>query len=132
MTARGAKKIVLVPTVPTRYNSLYRQWDYTFDLGAEAAYLPIPPIETDAEVIMAEAFNDDPLMTEVLLDYANEISTNPSEEVVIIVGHGPEDIEENIPDLDKLINDIKISPISDSSNKPISDIFCALKQLEKN
>ena len=41
-------------------------------------------------------------------------------------------IKENIPDLDKLINDIKISPISDSSNKPISDIFCALKQLEKN
>ena len=38
-------------------------------------------------------------------------------------------IKENIPDLDKLINDIKISPLPTLSTKPISDIFSALKQL---
>lgn len=131
LVARGAKKIVLVPALPTRFNSLYRQWDYAFGQGAESAYLSIPPIETDAEIIMADALNDDPLLTDVLYDYANEISTDPSSEVVIIIGHGPEDIEENIPDLETLsphtdrlkemggFQDVKMINLQDDAFAPI-------------
>ena len=102
LVAKGAKKIVLVPTVPTIHNSLFRQWAYTFGLSDEASYLPVPPIQTEAEIIMADAYNDSPLLTDVLFDYAKEISTNPSNEVVVIVAHGPEDYEDNIPDLANL------------------------------
>ena len=131
LVASGAKKIVLVPTVPTRFNSLYRQWDYAFAQGADSAYLDIPPIQTDAEIIMAEAFNDDPLLTDVLYDYANEISSDPANEVVIIIGHGPEDIEENIPDLETLaphtgrlkemggFQDVKMINLQDDAFAPI-------------
>lgn len=131
LVARGAKKIVLVPALPTRFNSLYRQWDYAFGQGAESAYLDIPPIETEAELIMADALNDDPLLTDVLYDYANEISSEPSNEVVIIIGHGPEDIEENIPDLEMLsphtdrlkemggFQDVKMINLQDDALAPI-------------
>lgn len=39
-------------------------------------------------------------------------------------------LKENIPDLEKLIMDIKISPVPDSNLQSIKDIFQALKQLE--
>ena len=131
LAARGAKRIVLVPALPTRFNSLYRQWDYAFGQGAESAYLDIPTIETEAEIIMADALNDDPLLTDVLYDYATEISTEPSNELVIIIGHGPEDIEENIPDLDMLsphtdrlkemggFQDVKMINLQDDALAPI-------------
>ena len=41
-------------------------------------------------------------------------------------------LKENIPDLEKLISDIKISPHSESYTKPISEIFTALKKLKTN
>ena len=102
LVAKGAKKIVLVPTVPTIHNSLFRQWAYVFGLSDEASYLPVPPIQTEADIIMADAYNDSQLLTDVLFDYANEVSTNASNEVVVIVAHGPEDYEDNIPDLANL------------------------------
>lgn len=96
---RGVKQIVLVPTGMTSHNSLTRQWEYAFGMRDESSYLDIPRINTKARVMMAEHLNDHPLISDILIDYTKAVSKNPANEVVIIVAHGPEDVEDNVPDL---------------------------------
>jgi sirohydrochlorin cobaltochelatase len=98
LTDAGAKTIVVVPVVVTKYASLYRQWDYILGNRSEGAYLDVPQIKTAAKVIIAPAIADHRLMTELLLDHARELSTNPAAETVILVGHGPANAEENAAD----------------------------------
>ena len=104
LTARGAKTIVLVPNgTTTEYNSLTRQWKYIFDMdNQEATYLEVPKVESDAKFVMTSHFADHPLITDILYENAKAVSKDPAREVVIIVGHGPEDIEDNGPDLEIL------------------------------
>jgi hypothetical protein len=99
LTARGAQTIVLVPTATTEYNSLTRQWEYIFGMRDEASYLEVPKVESDARFLMTRHLSDHPLVTQILLDYTAAQSRNPANETVIIVGHGPEDVEDNGPDL---------------------------------
>ena len=103
LTERGAKDIILVQNgTTTNYNTLTRQWKYVFDLGEEATYLEVPPVKSDAKFAMAKPFADHELITEILYDHVKEVSKNAANEVVIIVGHGPEDMEDNEPDLEIL------------------------------
>ena len=103
LVERGAEKIVLVQNgTTTDYNTLTRQWKYIFGLGEEATYLEVPIVTSEAGFAMSEPFADHPLITDILYDHVKEVSKNPANEVVIIVGHGPEDTEDNIPDLEIL------------------------------
>ncbi|MGI9309309.1 MAG: hypothetical protein ACR2P6_08600 [Gammaproteobacteria bacterium] len=100
LTERGAKTIVLVPTAVTEHNTLTRQWEYVFGMRDESSYLDVPLVKTKARVVMTRHYDDHPLITEILLDHTNEVSKNPKNEVVIIVAHGPEDVEDNVLDLE--------------------------------
>ncbi|MGI9330908.1 MAG: hypothetical protein ACR2QB_09370 [Gammaproteobacteria bacterium] len=104
LQARGAKTIVLVPNgTTTPYNTLTRQWKYVFDIdGEEATYLEVPKIQSDAKFVMTSHFADHELISEILYDNVKEVSRDSANEVVIIVGHGPEDKEDNLPDLEIL------------------------------
>ena len=104
LQARGATTIVLVPNgTTTPYNSLTRQWKYIFDIdGQESTYLDVPKIQSDARFVLADHFGDSELITEILYEHAKDVSKDPANEVVIIVGHGPEDTEDNGPDLEIL------------------------------
>ena len=101
LVAYGAKTIVLVPSgVITDNNSLTRQWKYIFDLdGQEATYLEVPKVSSAAKFVMTRHLADSERVTEILYDHVREVSRNPANEVVIIVGHGPEDVEDNRKDL---------------------------------
>ncbi len=89
LEAAGAKTIVVVPLVSTRYNTMLRQWEYIFGLQEEAPYASVPRVETRARVRFAPPPGDDPHIAEILLDHAHEISTDPAREIVIIAAHGP-------------------------------------------
>ncbi|MCH5375886.1 MAG: hypothetical protein JJ992_18100 [Planctomycetes bacterium] len=131
LTEHGAETLVLVPTAVTKHNSLTRQWEYVFGMRDESSYLDVPRVNTDAEVLMTEHLNDHPLVTEILLDYTNEVSSDPANEVVIIVAHGPEDVEDNGPDLEILqthvdrikaqtnYSDVKVINLQDDAYPPI-------------
>lgn len=132
LTARGAKDIILVPNgTTTPFNTLTRQWKYIFDLGEEATYLEVPKVRSDAEFHMAEHFGDSPFITDILYDHAKEVSRNPANEMVMIIGHGPEDNEDNVPDLEILsvhadrikarneFADVKIANLQDDAIAPI-------------
>lgn len=131
LAERGAKTVVLVPTAMTEHNTLTRQWQYVFGMIDESSYLDVPRVQTDTEVLMTAHLEDHPLVTEILLDYTAEVSKNPENEVVIIVAHGPEDIEDNIPDLEILqvhvdriteqtdYADVKVINLQDDAYPPI-------------
>ncbi len=131
LTERGAKTIVLVPTGTTEYNSLTRQWKYIFNMRDESTYLDVPRIESDARFVLAKHFDDHPLISDILYDHTLAQSKNPANEVVIVVGHGPEDVEDNGPDLalmqthaDRIkarggFKDVKVINLQDDAYPPI-------------
>ncbi len=132
LTKRGAKKIIVVPNgTTTPYNSLSRQWKFIFDLGEEATYLEVPKVRSGATFHMTEDFSDSPLITDILYDHVKEVSKNPVNEFVMIIGHGPEDNEDNVFDLDILnahverikakneFADVKIWNLQDDALVPI-------------
>jgi len=100
----GVRRIILVDQgTTTRYNSLTRHWQYIFGMYPESSYMDVPKIKAPGvEFVWAGHFNDSPLITEMLYDGARSVSTNPANEVLIIVGHGPEEAEDNLPDLEIL------------------------------
>jgi len=91
----GTKKIVVVPVVSNRYNSLMRQWEYIFGQTAEPAYTAVPLVKSEAQLVMTAPPEDHPLIVGALIDHAREISTNPDEEFLLLVAHGPESAEDN-------------------------------------
>jgi len=104
LEAAGAEQIIVIPAVSTPHNSLMRQWEYIFGLRDDADYVTVPRVQTEAEVLIVAPPGDDPLVAETLLDFAFEISTDPENEVVIIVAHGPSFADDNAEELRMLAN----------------------------
>lgn len=133
LVERGAGTIILVQNgVTTEYNTLTRQWKYIFDLGEEATYLEVPLVKADGvRFVMTPPLGDHPIITDILYDHIKEVSNNPADEFVVIVGHGPEDIEDNVPDLETIslhadrikakneFSDVKIINLQDDAIPPI-------------
>lgn len=99
LNATGVRTIVAVDPESSAHKSLYRQWGYILGLRPRAAYVAVPPVKSKAKLLLAEPMNHDPLIAGILLDHARAISTDPPKEAVIIIAHGPEDNEDNPPDL---------------------------------
>lgn len=88
---RGAERILAIPLYISSHSPVVQKLEYL--LGVT----PIPPerqkeikpITVKADLHMTHAIEHDPFAAEIVLDRAREISTNPSKEIVILVGHGP-------------------------------------------
>ena len=93
----GADTIIILPTTTADNSTLLRQWDYIFSLREESAYLDVPRVETNARLVWTETPTAHPIMAEIMLDYARELSKQPANELVIIMGHGPQSIEDRDP-----------------------------------
>lgn len=99
LESAGATDIVVIPAVSTRHNTMLRQWDYIFSRADQPAYATVPQVDTGARLHFAAPLDDDPLVGDILLDYAREISRVPAREEVIIVAHGPEGAADNAAQL---------------------------------
>lgn len=108
LVAAGAREIVVIPVVSSASNELYRQWLYIFGKQEKSEFATVPRVSTDATVRFVPPPGDDPLVAEILLDYATELSTDPKNEVVIIAGHGPSSAEDNAKELQVLAGLAKI------------------------
>ena len=91
----GAQQIVVVPVTSSATNELYRQWRYIFGAQEKAEYATVGRVKSKAKLLMAPPPGEDPLVAEILIDHASEISTDPANEVVIIAGHGPSAVSDN-------------------------------------
>ncbi len=99
LTAAGAETIVVIPNTTVEHGGLTRQWGYIFGFQDEAAWMSVPEVQTEAEVIMAPTPTTHPVLSTILLDYANAYSKEPASEVVAIVSHGPSEEEDNRKEL---------------------------------
>ncbi len=95
LEAAGVKTIVVVPIVSTKYNTMMRQWEYIFGEYPEPSYASVARVQSDARILIADPPGDDPLIAEILLDHAMDISEDPGKEVVIIAAHGPSFDDDN-------------------------------------
>ncbi len=99
LKAAGAREIVVVPITSSGTNELYRQWMYIFGKQDKPEFATVPRVKTDAKLLFVSPPGDDPLVAEILLDHADEMSKDPRKEVVLIVGHGPSSAEDNAEEL---------------------------------
>jgi sirohydrochlorin ferrochelatase len=108
LESAGAEQVVVVPIVSTSHNTMMRQWEYIFGIQEEAAYASVDRVESNAEILFAQPPGDDPLIAEMLIDHALELSENPGKEVVIVAAHGPSFGDDNQKVLAELANLAKI------------------------
>jgi hypothetical protein len=103
----GVTTVIVVPMVSSKRNSLMYQWQYIFGQRDHGGYYDVPRVNTDARIIITDPPAGHPLITQILLDHALEISTDPANEVVIVVAHGPIHDEENQAQLEVMAGQAK-------------------------
>jgi hypothetical protein len=99
LEAAGAKKILVLRTETGDTNSLNYQWQYIFGRRDESSYLSVPRVTSSAEIIWGPSPTAHPIMGEIMLEHAQQLSSDPSNEMVIIMGHGAMTPKENEMDL---------------------------------
>jgi sirohydrochlorin cobaltochelatase len=97
LEGKGAHTIVVVPLLVSGYSEVYRQWKYLLGVDVQPGFINVPlfPVKRQSGVRFMEPLNDSALVVEILLDRAQEISEQPSKEVVLIVSHGPNNDTDN-------------------------------------
>jgi len=95
----GAKSIVIVPVTTMMHSRMLRQWEYVFNQREEAEYLSVPRIKIEAKFAFTETPTEAPVLATIMLDHAREISTEPENEVLILVSHGPTFNADNVIEL---------------------------------
>ncbi len=120
LIARGVAEIVAVPLFVSSHSSVITSTEYLLGLRkvapaalavfakmdhghgghgshqpADSSFDPTTPINSSVPIRIAPALNSHPLVAEILSSRASSISRTPSNEVVILVAHGPVSEEEN-------------------------------------
>jgi len=93
----GATVIVVVPLLTSPYSSSFKQWRYLLGDGVRPGYSKATffPVKPRASIRFADPLNDSAVVVEILLDRAQEISAQRSEERVVIITQGPPDESDN-------------------------------------
>ncbi|MDO8094455.1 MAG: CbiX/SirB N-terminal domain-containing protein [Candidatus Brocadiales bacterium] len=96
---KGVSEIVVVPLFISSHSPIIGNSRYILGLQEElprtTSIKSLPKVESKARFYMTAAMDDSILIAEILLERAMELSNNPVKETVILVGHGPNDDEEN-------------------------------------
>jgi sirohydrochlorin ferrochelatase len=95
LVAAGAERIVVIPVLSTYHNSLMRQWDYVFARTDVPEYAAVAQVSAPARVRVTDPLNDHPIVGAIVAAHAREVSYDPEQEEVIIIGHGPVDPGDN-------------------------------------
>lgn len=87
---QGARRIIAVPLLVSSYSEVARQYQYLLGLRDRGMWEEtVRPVARHVPLEMARALDEDPVVGEVLLDRARELSRAPTEESVVLVAHGP-------------------------------------------
>ncbi|MDP6653513.1 MAG: hypothetical protein QGF90_15640, partial [Gammaproteobacteria bacterium] len=95
LEAAGARKILVLRTEMGDTNSLNYQWQYIFGHRDVSSYLSVTRVTSNAEIIWGPSPTAHPIMGEIMLEHAQQLSTDPANEMVIIMGHGAMTAKEN-------------------------------------
>jgi sirohydrochlorin ferrochelatase len=97
MESDGAHTIYVVPLLVSSYSEVARQWKYLLGVDVQPGFMnnPLFPVQKHSTIHFADPLDDSAVVVEILLDRAQEISTSPGKEMVLIVAHGPNDDSDN-------------------------------------
>jgi sirohydrochlorin ferrochelatase len=119
LAARGVLQIVAVPLFISSHSSVITSTEYLLGLRQEAppdlkifarmdhahgggshvvqdaSFDPTTPIKSPVPIRMTSALDRHPLVAQILLARANNISQEPKKEVVVLVAHGPVSDDDN-------------------------------------
>lgn len=93
----GVNEIVAVPLLVSSYSEVMRQYEYLLGASAHGPWEDhAKPVHSRAAIRIARPLDDDPAVSEVLLDRAREISRAPEQETIVLVAHGPNEDDDNV------------------------------------
>lgn len=89
-----------------------------------AASEELKPLKIKAQLTVTPALDDNAVVANILRDRIAELSTNPSNETVILVAHGPNDEEDNNKWIDNMESlSEKIEKLQEAKGKKYKQIF---------
>ena len=89
------QRIVVVPLLICSASEVMRQYEYLLGLRDHGSWEDVAPVSLRVPVVMMPPLDDDPVVAEVLLERAQELSQRPQQETVVLVAHGPVSDEDN-------------------------------------
>ena len=91
LEARGASKILAIPLYISSHSPVVQKLEYLLGVTPvpPERQKEITPITVKADLHMTHATEHNPLAAEIVLERALEVSLNPPQETVVLVGHGP-------------------------------------------
>ena len=96
---KGVNNILIVHLSSSSYSSHHEEIRYLIgqrkDLGTYMA-IANKPFKSSAQFAVSPCMDDHPLIVEIAKDFARELSQSPSQESLMLVGHGPVEEVENI------------------------------------
>ena len=103
LQAMGAETIYVIPLTESPYNTLISQWRYAFGLEENYSYAEIEKISRK-NVHFLEPIKDNYYARKIVYDHALEISSDSSNEIVLLVAHGPINSDDNASLLKSMTN----------------------------
>lgn len=89
LEAQGVTEMIVVPLFVSSGSTHIEEISYLLGINkAPKLEMDEQPLEIKADVCLCPAMDDHPLIAEILIERAKEMSTDPAEEVVLLVGHG--------------------------------------------
>mgnify|MGYP000894753617 CR=1 FL=1 len=99
LAGRGVDEVVTVPLFVSSHSPIIGNFRYI--LGLQGHLAPTTALkrldraETGARIAFTGAMDAHPLITDILIDRAREIGTDPATTTVVLIAHGPNDEGEN-------------------------------------
>jgi len=110
---KEVSRIVVIPLLVSSTSEVYRQFEYLFGLRASAEWTDAGrPLALEVPIAMGRALDESPAVAEVLLERARALSRVPAEETVILVGHGPNEDDDNarwLATMQRLADHVKVA-----------------------
>lgn len=86
---KGIDRLLVIPLLASSHSEVFRQFEYLFRLRSQAEWKDVEPLRLKVPVVMGKALDDDPLVSDIVLERARRLSRKPSEETLVMVAHGP-------------------------------------------
>jgi len=96
---KGVTEILIVHLSPSSYSSHHEEVRYLAGLRKDLGVYTEDagtPLQSKSRFAVSPCLDDHPLVVEIMKDYARELSQDPAQEFLMLVGHGPVEELENI------------------------------------
>lgn len=92
LEAEGVKEIIVVPLFVSSGSTHVDEIRYALGVQ-EAPTLPteLEPFRKEVAVHCTDPIDDDPIIASIMLDKLRNVSANPAEELLLLIGHGSEE-----------------------------------------